>query len=226
MTLCLSTPPATNGRVHGGGQGAVTMLVCGGLRLDDYPANPLYSLLPTYLYVKSRQGQSVPWIRSLVKVVRAEVHGNQPGAEAVITRISELLFLQGVREYVRTVDAAQAGWLGALTDPQIGQALTLMLRQAEERCTVESLARRVGLSRSAFAATFTLLVGMPPMRYMTDVRLTKAAALLRTQPATLHTVAMSVGYESEVALSKAFKRRFGVAPGAYRRGRLPVGVTS
>jgi AraC-like DNA-binding protein len=216
-------PPETNGMVYGGGQGVATMLVCGGLQLEDYPTNPLYSLLPTCLHTKSRQGRSVPWIRSLVKLVRAEAKGYQPGAEAVITRLSEILFIQAVREYLRTVGAGQVGWLGALKDPQIGQALTLMRRQAQEPWTVESLARRVGLSRSAFSAKFTLLVGMPPMRYMTDVRLTKAAALLRTQPATLNAVALTVGYESDVALSKAFKRRFGTGPGAYRRGRLPLG---
>jgi AraC-like DNA-binding protein len=217
-------PPETNGMVYGGGQGAATTLVCGGLQLEDYPANPLYSLLPTFLHMQSRQGRSVPWVREIVKLVRAEVNGHQPGAEAVIRRLSEILFIQAAREHLRTAGAGQPGWLRALKDPQIGQALALMQHQPGEAWTVESLARRVGLSRSAFSAKFTRLVGMPAMRYMTDVRLTKAAALLRTQPATLIEVALSVGYDSEVAFSKAFKRRFGAAPGAYRRGGPPVGV--
>jgi len=106
-----------------------------------------------------------------------------------------------------------------LKDPQIGQALALIQHQPGEAWTVESLACRVSLSRSAFSAKFRQLVGEPPMQYITRVRLTKAAASLRTQPVTLVKVATSVGYESEVAFSKAFKRYFGVAPGAYRQGR-------
>jgi len=109
-----------------------------------------------------------------------------------------------------------------LKDPQIGQALAMIQHQPHEAWTVGSLANRVNLSRSAFSAKFRQLVGEPPMQYITRVRLTKAAAALRTYPATLVEVATSVGYESEVAFSKAFKRYFGLAPGAYRQGRRSV----
>jgi transcriptional regulator GlxA family with amidase domain len=162
----------------------------------------------------------------IVQLVRAEAQGYQPGAETVITRLSEILFLHIVRDYLSGLGEGQAGLLRALRDPQIGQALALIHYQPGERWTVESLASRVGLSRSALSAKFTRLVGRPPLRYLTDVRLTKAAALLRTQPATLVAAALSVGYDSEVAFSKAFKRRFGAAPGAYRRERPPVRLTS
>jgi transcriptional regulator GlxA family with amidase domain len=161
-----------------------------------------------------------------MQLVRAEAQGHQPGAETVITRLSEILFLHVVRDYLSRLGDRQAGWLRALQDPQIGQALALIHHQPEERWTVEALARRVGLSRSALSAKFTRLVGRPPLRYLTDVRLTKAAALLRTQPATLNAIALSVGYDSEVAFSKAFKRRFGAAPGAYRRWRSAPRLTS
>jgi transcriptional regulator GlxA family with amidase domain len=158
-------------------------------------------------------------------LVRAEAKGHQPGAETVITRSSEILFIQTVREYLRTVGDGEVGWIKALRDPQIGQALALIHHQPEQRWTVDALARRVGLSCSALAAKFTRLVGSAPLRYLADVRLTKAAALLRTQPSVLIEVAQSVGYDSEVAFSKAFKRRFGMAPGAYRRRGRSVGVT-
>jgi len=151
--------------------------------------------------------------------VKAEASANQLAAETVITRLSEILFIQAVRTYMSTVGNGDTGWFNALKDPQIGQALTLIQHQPEEPWTVESLACRVSLSRSAFSAKFKQLVGESPMQYITRVRLTKAAALLRRNSATLVEVATSIGYDSEVAFSKAFRRYFGIAPGAYRQGR-------
>jgi AraC-like DNA-binding protein len=219
--LVSKQPLKKDGIVSHGGRGAVTTLVCGGLQLEDYTINPLFSILPVFLHIRSQNGQSIPWLREIVKVVKSEAGGNQLAAETVITRLSEILFIQAVRTYVSTVDDGNVGWLGALKDPQIGQALALIQRRPAESWTVESLASRVNLSRSAFSAKFKQLVGEPPMQYVTRVRLTKAAALLRTHSATLVEVALSIGYDSEVAFSKAFKRYFGIAPGAYRQGRRP-----
>ncbi len=212
-------PVAKNGIFYSMGQGAVTTLVCGGLELEDYSTNPLYSILPAFIHMRSKDEYSIPWLQAIVELVRVEASVNRVEAETVITRLSELLFIQAVRAYIRTIGDRNVGWLGALKDPQIGQALALIQHQPGEAWTVESLACRVSLSRSAFSAKFRQLVGEPPMQYITRVRLTKAAASLRTQPVTLVNVATSVGYESEVAFSKAFKRYFGVAPGAYRQGR-------
>jgi transcriptional regulator GlxA family with amidase domain len=153
-----------------------------------------------------------------VQLVKAEASANGPAAETVITRLSEILFIQAVRDYMRTADNGNGGWFNALKDPQIGQALALIHRQPGESWSVESLASRVSLSRSAFSAKFKELVGESPMQYVTRVRLTKAAAMLRTRPSTLIEVALSIGYDSEVAFSKAFKRYFNIAPGAYRLG--------
>jgi AraC-like DNA-binding protein len=219
-------PPDKYGRIYGNGHGAQSMLVCGEYQLEEYATNPLYPLLPTCLHASSKQKQENPWIKMIVQLVQAEAQGHQPGAETVITRLSEILFLHVVRDYLSRLGNNQVGWVRALRDPQIGQALALIHQQPEERWTVESLACRVGLSRSALSAKFTQLVGRPPVHYLTDVRLTKAAALLRTQSTTLAAIAFSVGYDSEVAFSKAFKRRFGAAPGAYRRGRRPLRPTS
>src|SRR6266487_5814635 len=212
-------PVEKDGIFYSVGHGAVTTLVCGGLELDDYSTNPLYSILPAFIHMSSKDEYSVPWLRAIVELVRVEASTYRVEAETVITRLSELLFIQAVRAYIRTIGDRNVGWLGALKDPQIGQALGLIQLQPDEQWTVGSLACRVSLSRSAFSAKFRQLVGEPPMQYITRVRLTKAAASLRTQPVTLVNVATSVGYESEVAFSKVFKRYFGIAPGAYRRGR-------
>jgi AraC-like DNA-binding protein len=210
-------PPDRYGRVFGDGRGDQSTLVCGEYQLAEYATNPLYALLPTCLHASSHQRRANPWIKTIVQLVRAEAHELHPGADTVITRLSEVLFLHLIRDHLGSLDEGQTGWLRACRDPQIGQALALIHHQPEERWTVESLALHVGLSRSALSAKFTQLVGRPPLRYLTDVRLTRAAATLRTQPATLGAIARSVGYDSEVAFSKAFKRRFGSAPGAYRR---------
>ena len=202
-----------------GGPGAVTTLVCGGFQLEERTTNPLISILPPVLHLSSQQGHAVPWLQAIVQLVQAEASTNQLAAAMVITRCSEILFLQAVREYLRTDGEGKVDWYRALQDPQIGQALALIQLQPGEPWTVESLARHVSLSRSAFSTKFKLLVGEPPMQYLTRVRLTKAATLLRTHPATLVEIALSIGYVSEVALSKAFKRYFGMAPGAYRQGR-------
>ena len=215
-------PVAKNGIFYSMGQGAVTTLVCGGLELEDYSTNPLYSILPAFIHMRSKDEYSIPWLQAIVELVRVEASVNRVEAETVITRLSELLFIQAVRAYIRTIGDRNVGWLGALKDPQIGQALALIQHQPGEAWTVGSLACRVSLSRSAFSAKFRQLVGEPPMQYITRVRLTKAAASLRTHPATLVEVGTSVGYESEVAFSKAFKRYFGIAPGAYRLGRRTV----
>jgi len=214
-------PGEKGGIFSRGGQGAVTALVCGGLQLEDHTTNPLFSILPPFLHISSQHEQSISWLPTIVQLVKAEASVYQPAAEAIITRLSEILFIQAVRAYMSSASEGNAGWFRALKDPQIGQALALIQRQPDEAWTVESLASRVSLSRSAFSAKFKQLVGEPPMQYLTRVRLTKAAALLRTQPATLVEVALSIGYDSEVAFSKAFKRYLGVAPGAYRQGKRP-----
>ena len=215
-------PVKKDGIFYSMGQGAVTTLVCGGIEIEDYSSNPLYSILPEFIHIRSEDEYSVPWLQTIVELVRVETSVNRVEAETVIMRLSELLFIQAVRAYIRAIGDRNVGWLGALKDPQIGQALALIQHQPDEIWTVESLACRVGLSRSAFSAKFRQLVGEPPFQYITHVRLTKAAVTLRTHPATLVEVATSVGYESEVAFSKAFKRYFGMAPGAYRKGRRTV----
>lgn len=217
--LVAQQPVGEDGLFYSAGQGAVTTLVCGSLQLEDPLINPLLSLLPTFIHLSNQGEQSNAWLPAIVNVVKSEASMNQPAAETVITRISEILFIQAVRTCIGAVGDGNASWFGALKDPQIGQALVLLQRQPDEPWTVEKLSSHLYLSRSTFSAKFKQLVGEPPMHYLTRLRLTKAAAALRTQPATLAEVARAIGYDSEVAFSKAFKRHFGMAPGAYRLGK-------
>jgi AraC family transcriptional regulator, alkane utilization regulator len=156
-------PVVKDGLFYSAGQGAVTTLVCGGLQLEDRATNPLFSLLPPVLHMKSQHGQSHPWLGAIVQVVKAEASANQLAAKTVITRFSEILFIQAVRTYIGTVGDEKRGWFNALQDPQIGQALALIQHHPGEPWTVESLAHCVSLSRSAFSAKFKQLVGQSPM---------------------------------------------------------------
>ena len=210
-------PLGKDGIFYSVGQGATTTLVCGGLQLEDQHTNPLISILPAFMHVKSQPDQSHTWLPALVDLVKSEASRNRPAAETVILRLSEILFIQAVRSCLSVDVDSDTNWFRALKDPQIGQALVLILRQPGEPWSVASLASHVGLSRSAFSARFRQLVGEPPMQYLTRARLAKATAALRTGPATLVEIAHSIGYDSEVAFSKAFKRSVGMAPGAYRQ---------
>lgn len=215
--LVAGNPPNEDGAFLYGGMGALTSLVCGGLQFEDHTTNPLMSALPTIIHIRRKDGESTPWLRLTVNLVKAEASVNQPGAETVITRLSEILFIQAVRAFISEANDREIGWLGALKDPQIGQAIALIHQHPEEAWTVESLAFHVGMSRSAFSAKFRLLVGESPMRYTTRWRLNKAAGYLRNGTRKLAEIARLVGYDSEVSFSKAFKRYMGIAPGTYRR---------
>jgi transcriptional regulator GlxA family with amidase domain len=161
----------------------------------------------------------MPQLRAIVDTVKIEADQNRLAAEVIITRLSEVLFIQAVRTYLDTVADGQQGWFRALKDPSIGQALALMHHEPDTAWAVESLARRVNMSRSAFSGKFTNLVGEPPMQYLAHLRLTKASTLLQSTSSTLAQVARAVGYDSAVAFSKAFKRCYGMSPGAYRHGK-------
>jgi AraC-like DNA-binding protein len=146
-----------------------------------------------------------------------EVAAGKPGAHTVVSRLADILFIQIVRGYLAGLPEDATGWLGALKDQQIGAALTLIHQNPERDWTVLALAEQVAMSRSAFAARFNRIVGEPPLHYLTRWRMQKAAGLLREGQASLAEIAEQVGYDSEAAFSKAFKRAIGSAPGAYRR---------
>ncbi len=202
-----------------GGSGAQTILVSGRISFEDRRNNPLLAVLPPVIPLLGEAGRSVPWLESTLQFIACEASSGRPGAQTVISRLADILFIQIVRGHLAQLNEANnvPGWLGALSEPQIGAALSLVHQRPEQSWTVASLAQRVGMSRSAFASRFTRLVGEPPLHYVTRWRMQKAAGLLREGRATLAEIAEQVGYESETAFSKAFKRAVGSSPGAYRR---------
>jgi AraC-like DNA-binding protein len=198
---------------HGGG-GTSTTLVCGAVRLDHPAAHHIVPLLPTVIHVQPGTGPQGEWIQSTLRLIAAEAASMRPGGEAVLTRLSDILVIQALREWIEHDPAAQRGWLGALRDRQIGRAISLIHRNPARDWTVASLANELAMSRSAFAARFTELVEEPAMRYVTRWRMQVARVWLVEDGATVADVAGRLGYQSEAAFSRAFKRVVGVSPGA------------
>jgi len=205
-------------RIDHGGGGAPTRMVCGFLGCkDDY--NPLITALPLVLKIDIREGTSRDLIESSLKFAAGELAEGRLASSCVLSRLSELLLIEAVRRYSATLGEDAAGWLKGLKDPQVGRALALMHRDISAPWAAETLAREVALSRSAFMSRFTQLVGMPPIRYLAVWRLQSARMLLRETPKTIAQVAHAVGYDSEEAFSRAFKREYGVSPARWRHQR-------
>jgi AraC-like DNA-binding protein len=201
---------------HGGG-GAPTSLVCGAVRFEHPAAHHLVRLLPQMICVESWTSSERDWMQSTLRFMAVEARELRPGGEAVITRLADILVVQAIRSWIAQDSAARTGWLGALQDPQIGRALALIHRDPARAWTVASLAGEAAMSRSAFAARFTELVGEPAMHYLARWRMHLAASWLKEEDARLADVAGRLGYQSEAAFSRAFKRFLGVSPGAARR---------
>lgn len=201
--------------VYGGG-GETTELLSGVFQFRGDRRNPLLSALPTFIQVKNEAGRLIPWLETTMQYIASEIAINQLGCQTVVARLADILFIQTVRAYVAGL-SYEGNWLRALTDPEIGIALSLIHRHPETSWTVVLLAEQIPMSRSAFAARFTQLVGQPPMQYLMVWRMVKATELLRESQFAIQEIAVRVGYESEVAFRKAFKRWSGTAPGVYRR---------
>lgn len=215
-----------------GAQEVTTRVLSGRFCFEERQHNPLLAALPQLLHLRSEEERAVRWLEATLQFMACEADSGRPGSGTVVSRLADVLFIQMVRGHLHHLgDAASwagecSGWLAALGEPHIGAALGLIHEQPAEPWTVALLASRVGMSRSAFAARFTQLVGEPPLHYVTRWRMQKAAELLRASTATLSEVATRVGYESEAAFSKAFKRWSGVAPGGYRRSVRRQGLRS
>jgi AraC-like DNA-binding protein len=219
----LAEHPVAGGRLTYGGNGPRTLLLCGGFTLGHGMPGDLLGLLPPVLVLDAVSNGVTRWLEPIFGLLRDEVASDVPGATAVLAKIADVFLTQTVRSYMSGMDAAIApAGPAAAADPVVGKAVTLLLRQPDAPWTVASLAGEVGVSRTAFAARFRELVGEPPMAYLTRLRLGHAAGYLSTTDKTLQQIARLVGYESDAALSKAFRRAFGRAPGAYRREQLAV----
>jgi AraC-like DNA-binding protein len=201
---------------HGGG-GAPTGLICGAVRFEHPAAANLIEILPATVRIEALGSPKLDWMQSLLRLMAAEAAELQPGGEAVITRLGDILVIQAIRAWMESDPAAQRGWLGALQDPQIGRAIALVHRDPARNWTVASLAQELSMSRSAFAARFTELVGEPVMSYVARWRMHVAVAALKGEGVTVGQLADRLGYRSEAAFSRAFKRVVGVSPGSIRR---------
>ena len=208
--------------VHGGG-GEATRIICGFLG-SDQDRNPLIATLPRILKVDLCQARSSEWIESSLRFAIQGLQQGAVGTSMVMSRLSELMFVEAVRSYAAALPAEQRGWLAGIRDPVVGRALALVHGSLDRRCTAESLARDVALSRSAFADRFTALVGMPPKRYLTFWRMQAAKDKLRGGRQPIAQIAYEVGYEAEAAFNRAFKREFGVPPAAWRKQEQSSGT--
>jgi transcriptional regulator GlxA family with amidase domain len=203
---------------HGGG-GERTRIVCGFLGCDRFEGHPLASALPPILRFDTHQGNAGAWIRSSLEYAANEIAARRAGSEAVLAKMSELLFVEALRRYVEELPADNTGWLSGLKDPYVSRALSLLHGRVGREWTVDNLGREVGLSRSALADRFTRLIGDPPMRYLARWRIQLAAHELRNSNVPLARIAEQVGYESEAAFNRAFKRSYGLPPAAWRKNR-------
>ena len=201
---------------HGGG-GAPTGLICGAVRFAHPAAGNLIEILPRTIRVEASNSPRLEWMQGILRLMASEAAELRPGSEAVITRLGDILVIQAIRAWIESDPAAQKGWLGALQDPQIGRAISNVHRDPARNWTVASLAGELAMSRSAFAARFTELVGEPVMSYVARWRMQVAVAALKEEGATVSQLADRLGYRSEAAFSRAFKRVIGVSPGAIRR---------
>jgi AraC-like DNA-binding protein len=200
--------------VHGGGGEDHTRYVCGFLGCDARPFNPVLASLPALMCV--RKPHAGGWITDLFRVALAEGSTKRPGGETVLAKISELMFVEVLRRHMESLPEESRGWLSGLRDPHVGEALRLIHGRPTEPWTIDELAQKVGLSRAGFASRFTEFVEIPPMQYVARWRLQLAARLIE-QGTSLANACAEVGYESEAAFNRAFKRLVGVPPGAWRK---------
>lgn len=204
------------GPVRFGGGGTETSILCGYFRFDRQTAHPLLAALPPFIHLRGTDVEESSALQTVVHLMQRETRSPRPGAEVVVNRLCEVLFIQIIRAYLEQARIA-TGVLAALADAKIGAALALLHRSPDKPWTLETLARQVGMSRSAFATRFNRLVGQTPMQYLTHWRMEVAGRLLRETRRSAADIAERVGYRSEAAFGKVFKRTLGIGPGAYRR---------
>lgn len=216
----LGADPAVDADViqirHGGG-GTATRVVCGYLACSRSVCRPLFEALPRVLRIPIGDAPASALLRELLRVGVRESSASRPGAESMLAKLSELMFVEALRRYVENLPPEGKGWLAGVRDAQIGRALALMHREPGRAWTVDALAREVAISRSALAERFAALVGEPPIQYLMRWRLALAAQMLRSGREAIARVAERSGYESEAAFSRAFKREFGMPPAAWRK---------
>ncbi|MCK1323598.1 AraC family transcriptional regulator [Bradyrhizobium sp. 156] len=204
------------GTVELGGGGTRATVITGWFVFDAIGARPLLDLMPVLLHARTDQNRSQQ-LQATLQQLATETAEPGLGSGIVISRLADMLFVQAIRAHVASADETEGGWLAALADPRLGPALRAMHDNTAHAWTIEALASRVGMSRSAFAARFRDRVGEPPLAYLTRWRMFRAAAAIRSTDQTIAEIAFSVGYESESAFTKAFRRVNAASPGVFRR---------
>jgi AraC-like DNA-binding protein len=211
-------------------QETAARVLCGFLGCDRRPFNPLLQSLPAMIHVPAleRSDASGDWVQHFARMAAKESESKRPGGEVVLERLSEMLFVDLLRRYLERLPEDQQSWLAGLRDRYVGQVLALMHELPTHAWTLELLAERVGLSRSALHERFVKFIGLTPMLYLTNWRMQIASRLLLQSKASLASVAVDAGYDSEAAFSRAFKRASGVSPSVWRRerGAAPVSAAS
>src|SRR5262249_46104705 len=216
--LQLRRPPAHVGVVrHGGGGRPVSTMICGYFSLSRPSRSSVFDLLPAVLRLKRSAGRD--WLETLLQRMVSESALSLPGQQAGLSRMTEMVFVEVLRGWIRSVRPGEGGWLGALRDPHIGKALQLIHEQPDRPWTLRELGRHVGLGRSAFAGRFTSLVGQPMNRYVIAHRMEEAASLIESTDDGIAQIAASVGYETASAFSRLFRRHHGMSPGRFRAAR-------
>ncbi len=218
--LVQPAPPGGMMRIAHGGGGDTTRFVCGYLACDRRLCRPVLDALPSILRVPVGSGPATVWLTSLLALGAQESSSPRAGSDTVLAKLAELLFVEAIRRHIETMPAEQTGWLAGLRDRFVGKALGLLHERPEHPWTVDELGAKVGLARTTLTQRFTDLVGQPPIQYLTRWRLTVAAQRLRTDPASLSRIAGDIGYESQAAFNRAFKREFGIPPAAWRKSGL------
>jgi AraC-like DNA-binding protein len=204
------TPPAASAP-----NGAGATLVCGFIGCDVRPFNPLLATLPRLIHLPADGGGD--WSRQFAQFAATESSNRRPGSEAVLERLSEMMFVDAIRRHVDTLPEESTGWLAGLRDRFVGRALALLHEKPAAGWTIEDLSHEVGLSRSALHERFVALIGQAPMQYLTHWRMQLASRLLLDGHASVASIALDVGYDSEAAFARAFKRVVGTPPAAWRR---------
>jgi AraC-like DNA-binding protein len=199
---------------------ADAILVCGFLGCDLQPFNPLIAALPRMLHLPAARAGD--WVSRVIAQAVDESNNRRPGADAVLERLSEMMFVDTARRYLDSLPEDATGWLAGLRDRFVGKALSLMHERPEHAWSVEDLAHEVGLSRSALHERFVQYLGQPPMQYLASWRIQLGSRMLRESNRNVATIALEVGYDSEAAFSRAFKRMVGLPPAAWRKTQAAV----
>jgi AraC-like DNA-binding protein len=197
---------------------ASVKLVCGYLACDSRPFNPLIEALPPMLKAGDPRSNDSSWLGQFIHHAVAEVADKRAGSESVLTKLSELMFIDVVRRYIETLPPQKTGWLAGLRDPLISKALALIHARPSFSWTIEGLARQCGASRSVLAERFVQVLGVPPIQYLARWRMQVASEMLSRANLNMAAIASEIGYESEAAFSRSFKRMMGVTPSAWRQG--------